>query len=119
MRKRTLGKMTVEELLEAYASAASSHGSSTILGNYRVTNRQAGILIGLYSELCSRGADSQRSLLKLLNHPDMAVRRCAATHALDFAPLDALPVLQSIAHGNGIQATVAQMVLDAWRQENA
>lgn len=56
-----------------------------------------------------------RALAPLLADPNEGVRLWAATHALEFAPERAEPVLKAIARGNGIPACTAEMALYKWR----
>lgn len=114
MRKSAYGRMTLEELLSIYAAAASLHGSSSNRGDYRITNRQARILIDTYCELRLRGKEAQQSLLGLLSHGDRAVRCWAAFNALEFAPEVGLPILEELATDPGLVGLDARMVLQEW-----
>lgn len=107
---------TLEELLGIYLAAAALHGASAIEGEYRVTNRQARILIDVYCELRFRGLEAQRALLEFLDHADRGVRGWAAYHALEFAPEKGLPVLEELAMETGVLALDARMVLQEWRK---
>lgn len=116
MRRKPYRNMAINKLLDVYASAASLHASSTISGDYRITNKQADIVADVYRELRSRGLECQRSLLNLLSHADKGVRGWAAAHALEFAPEDGLPVLESLSTDPGILGHESQMVLEEWRK---
>ena len=67
----------------------------------------------IVDELKARG--SLNGLLPLLDHPNISVRRTAATYAISVAPDRTLPVLESIsASRDSIEAPRASATLDRW-----
>ena len=67
----------------------------------------------IVDELNARGSLS--GLLTLLDHPNIAVRRTAATYAISVAPDRTLPVLESVsASRDSIEAPRASATLDRW-----
>ena len=73
------------------------------------------LLIAIYSELRRRGEESQRALLPLLADKDPGVRLWAGTHALEFAPRSAVPVLKALDSVDGFYGITASISLDMWR----
>jgi len=116
MRKRSIKRASLGELLDAYAQAASVHGRATETGDYKTGNRAADRVAAIYAELRARGPDAQRSLLGLLKHEVPGVRGWAAAHALDFAPSDGEAVLQALIPMGGFVGHDAEMTLKEWRQ---
>ncbi|MCO5050790.1 MAG: DUF2019 domain-containing protein [Verrucomicrobiae bacterium] len=103
-------------LLKLYVEAAVAHYCATEKGDYRTANRQHDVVAAAYRELRGRGIEAQRSLLVLLDHPNEAVRAWAAAHALEFAPDEGEPILQSIAKGSGVCKLNATITLDEWKK---
>jgi hypothetical protein len=66
-------------------------------------------------ELRRRGPEAQRKLLPLLHHLHPVVRGWSATHALGFAPDEALPVLRALAKEPGI-GFEARITLQEWEK---
>jgi hypothetical protein len=108
--------LALNELLESYARAARRHVDATTGGDYRAANSNQEILAQIYREIRRRGAEAQREFLKLIAHPDEAVRGWSAGHSLEFSPDQAHRVLEEIAAGPGIWSFVAQVTLEEWEQ---
>jgi len=58
------------------------------------------LIVAINQELRRRGPEAHRSLLRLLSHPDPAVRGWAGCHALEFAPKEAEQTLEEVARTN-------------------
>jgi hypothetical protein len=82
----------------------------------RVANRHADKIWKIARELRRRGPEAQRTLLPLLHHPHPDVRGWSATHALGFAPDEALPVLRALAKEPGIPGLDAEITLEEWEK---
>jgi hypothetical protein len=109
---------SVEQLTAAYQRAASAHGQATAAGDHEAANRHHDLVAAIYRELRSRGLLAQKALLPLMQDPDDAVRSWAASHALEFSPEQAEPVLIALAESRGISAFNAKMTLREWRKGN-
>ncbi len=115
MKTSELKKLTVEQLVDGYQKAASSHGSATAVHNTRAANK-AYALVWLYSkELRRRGVDAQRALLPLLRSGDLEVMVCVARDALEFAPDVAQDVLEKVIEAKVDCSIHAYLILDAWK----
>ncbi|MFG0275815.1 MAG: DUF2019 domain-containing protein [Phycisphaerales bacterium] len=98
-----------------YKEAARLHGEFTESGDHKATNKAHDKIATIYAELRHRGEDAQRKLLPLLRDRDPSVRCWAAAHALDFAPHEGAPVLQSLAQNQcGFLGFGAKMTLREW-----
>ena len=84
---------SLQQLADSYRRAAVAHGRATAAGDYRTANRHHEILASVYRELRTRGPAAQSILLPLMQDVDDAVRVWAATHALEFVPGHAEPIL--------------------------
>ena len=65
-----------------YRGSASGHGRCSAEGDHAGANAHAEVLAGVYRELRSRGAESQRDILQLLDDDDESVRSWAGAHTL-------------------------------------
>lgn len=115
MTDRDFSSLTDVELVAAYRSAALSHLAHSSQGAYKKANPQAEIIAACYRELRRRGPQSQAALLILLDDGDSAVRAWAGSHALEFAPGLAEPVLVELEGGKSLAAFSARMTLREWR----
>jgi hypothetical protein len=102
------------DLLRIYAAAV--HGEATEDGDYRTGNKEHDKLTAVCRELRTRGLKEQRALLGSLDHPDDAVRGWAAAHALEFAPEEGEPVLESHAAGESLASFAAEITLEEWKK---
>lgn len=100
--------------LEAYVDAAIRHTSATMGGNFKLANK-AHAIAAIYRARRARGLAAQLELLPLLQHETTGVRTWTASHALEFAPEQALPVLEELASDEGIIGFNAQTTLSEWR----
>jgi hypothetical protein len=114
--QHSFSKSTLNELLKEYASAAVTHGEATTIGDYRKANTQYDVIQAVYRELRSLGQPAQHALLGLLDHPEDAVKAWAASHALEFAPKEAEPVLEALSKSSSISGFSAEMTLKERRK---
>ena len=104
------------ELVRRYADAAAIHGGATERGEHVKGNAAHEVISSVYRELRRRGPDAQRALLDLLGDPDLGVRCWAASHALEFSPLDGERVLSEVASlPKSLAGFSARMTLKQWR----
>lgn len=116
MKPRRVQEADLPELLRLYERSTIEHGKASEGGDYRTANRESETISSVYRELRSRGVETQKALLRLLNHADVHVRVMAAAHALEFAPEKGEPVLTEISQSLGIPALNAGMALKEWRK---
>jgi len=115
MKKATLTKASLAQLVAEYVTAASRHGQATEAGDSRTANKSADVVAHVHTELRHRGL--REALLPLLEHPDPGVRCWAGSHVLEFAPDAAEGVLSSLARQQGsLISFSAEMTLKVWRQ---
>jgi hypothetical protein len=103
------------EIVSTYRSAASTHGQYSLAGDHEEANSRAEVLAAAYRELRSRGSESQRLLLQLLDDEDPNVRTWAGAHALEFAPEVGEAALEDLAEGDSPAAFAARVTLREWR----
>lgn len=115
---RNIKSATVEELFKQYKNAASMHGEGRKQGDLKVTNRAADTVASVYRELRRRGGDVRQAILPLLLSDHPSIRGWAAAHALEFAPEQGQPILESLAKENGLIGLSALMTLKVWREGN-
>jgi hypothetical protein len=115
MNKREIGKAELPDLISAFREAGRVRGANLEDGNYRIGNKAADLAGAIYLELRRRGEESQKALLPLLADEDRGVRLEAATFVLDFAPREAVPVLEALIPV-GFVGLMAKMVVFAWRR---
>lgn len=102
---------STDSMVAEYRDAAVRHGSAKTA---RAANAAAEKIAALYREFRQQG--EQAALLPLLTDPRSSVRSWAAAHALEFAPEQAVPVLEALASGPpGAQRANASMTLREWR----
>jgi len=104
------------ELLTAYKTAASFHMKAVKSGDFEAGNRQYKIIENCYRELRSRGEESQKKLLGLLDSSDDGVRVWSASHALEFSPDIAQDVLQELELKNDLIGLTAHYTLKEWQK---
>lgn len=116
MTASDLTRLPSDELVERYAAAAVAHGAATESGNSEEGNRSADLLLAINQELRRRGPDVHRGLLRLLSHPQPAVRGWAGSHALEFAPKEAECALEEVARiPKSLIGFTAEWTLREWR----
>lgn len=108
---------SADEVVIAYAKAASAHRRATEAGDHKKANKAYQVIATLCRTLRQMGPEAQRSLLVLLDHTDPGVRSWASAHALEFAPSDAERVLAALARSEtGFISLDARMTLRHWRE---
>lgn len=110
-----LSKLSVSDLLEAYASAAAAHGRASLSGNHPVANRRYDEIADLRNEIFARGAAARQEFLTLLRHADAFVRAWAGAHSLEIDPKRAVSTLEELSRGRGLPAHSAGLTLREWR----
>lgn len=108
-------------LLEAYISAAVTHGEATLEGDHKTANKQYATLTKFYRKLEKDRPFAETFLEKLFHHTDASVRTWAAAHALglNLRTEEALEILQAIAedHSLGVARLDAEMTLKEWMKK--
>ncbi len=115
MTSYDVSSLTDNEIVARYRNAALAHMAHSAHGAYKKANPQAEIIAACYRELRRRGSQSQTALLTLLDDSDAAVRAWASSHAMEFAPDLAEPVLVELEAGGSLAAFSARMTLREWR----
>ncbi|HJP58903.1 MAG TPA: hypothetical protein VJ865_02855 [Gemmatimonadaceae bacterium] len=115
MKLNEVPAAALEELGDAYRTAAAAQGQAVVAGDHKVANRHSDLLFAISRELRGRGEAGQSVLLPLLNDSDESVRSWAAADVLEFVPELAVPVLEVLAETNGLPGLNAKMTLQEWR----
>ncbi len=113
MSQTNLQNMTVEQLVQQFASIALDQGHAVCVDDNARFTRLFWRIEAVEEELKARAGDQRRALLRLYNHPNAQVRVTAAKATLAVAPQEALRLLQTIADSKEYpQAGDAGMCLD-------
>ena len=108
-----IARMTGADLVTLYVEASAATEQQTPV---RVHNAAADCVARVYRELRGRGVEAQRLLLPLLSDERPGVHGWAASHALEFAPVEAEMRLMAIANTEPFPFGFdAEMVLQEWR----
>jgi HEAT repeat protein len=117
----TVRDMSTDQLVARFEDAGVRRYATRFLGgefepfDVELNNRIAKETREIVDELKARDALSR--LLPLLDHPNISVRRTAATYAISVAPDRTLPVLESVsASRDSIEAPRASATLDRWNK---
>jgi hypothetical protein len=107
--------MTVDELVELFATVTIGQDKAIFDGNSTKFNRLYDRMQAVVGELKSRPGDQRSALLPLYDHPNMQVRLKAAVATLDIEPLRARKVLEKIASLRGFADQAADARATLWR----
>ncbi|HYA73025.1 MAG TPA: DUF2019 domain-containing protein [Roseiarcus sp.] len=118
----TVKDMSTDQLVARFEDAGIRSYATRFLGgefepfDVELYNRITRETIEIVNELKAR--DALARLLALLDHPNISVRRTAATFAISVAPERTLPVLEAVnASQDSIEAPRASSMLDRWREK--
>jgi hypothetical protein len=109
-----LRKADIPTLVRTYREAAISHRDAQ-LTDPKTANRNAKLAVSIYKELRARGPEAQRALIPLVHDEDVRVRSWAAVDALEFAPGEALPVLEELDKRERVIGLSASIALKNWK----
>jgi hypothetical protein len=117
----TVKEMSTEQLVARFEDAGIREYATQFLGgqfepfDVELYNRIVKEIRPIVEELKAR--DALDRLLPLLDHPNVSVRRTAATYAIAVAPGRTLPVLEAISASRDlIEAPRASATLDRWNE---
>lgn len=97
MKRVSLERITVDELVQRFASLALEQDDALLDSNISKVNRLFRKLQDISAELKAREGDQRRALLKLYDHPNAQVRLKATKATLAVAPEAARRMLETIA----------------------
>jgi hypothetical protein len=97
MKRVSLRDMTVDQLVERFATLALEQDRALLGENIPRVNQLFDSIEEVKSELQSREGDERRALLRLYNHPNAQVRLKAVKATLAVEPVAARRMLQIIA----------------------
>ncbi len=110
-------KHTSEDLVQIVKSLAIERGQALEVSDPKRANLLYKDLANICREIRSRGVETQRQLLPLLDSEDVYVRLWVATCALEFDATRAVPILEEIdQNGSPLVGFTAGMVLKQWRE---
>ena len=106
---------TIEKAVSIFEESASIHAKASIIGDYKVANKNYDKVMDAIVFLHEVGHLSD--LYALLNHDDIGVRLSAAYALLLVCEDRSKAVLSALAHDNfGILSLNAEMVLEQWKE---
>lgn len=97
MKRVSLERITVDELVQRFASLALEQDDALLDSTISKVNRLFRKLQDISAELKAREGDQRRALLKLYDHPNAQVRLKATKATLAVAPEAARRMLETIA----------------------
>lgn len=97
MKRVNLERLTVDELVERFASLALEQDEALLDSDISKASRLYWKLKDVEAELKAREGDQRRALLKLYDHPNAQVRLKATKATLAVAPEAARRMLETIA----------------------
>lgn len=113
MKRVNLQRLTVDELVQRFASLALEQDEALLDSDISKVNRVYWQLNAVEAELKGRQGDQRRALLRLYDHPNAQVRLKATKATLAVAPETARRMLETIAEsGEYPQAGEAGMSVD-------
>lgn len=116
MPTMSLSKLSLDELREMFKEASTTHGETTLSGDYKVGNRAFALIERVYKELARRDC-LQIALKPLLFDQNVSVKTWAASRMLPIDTDVAVRVLKEVAaEDNGILSFNARMVLEQWEK---
>lgn len=96
MSRTSLQGMSIEQLVQRFATLASEQDIKLLQNDIAATNRLFDKIQNVAIELKGRQGDQRRALMVLYDHPNMQVRLKAALNTLSVAPQAARKQLESI-----------------------
>lgn len=107
--------MMATELVERYREAVIRYGHAIDAGKSKAANKAFDEAIRLSHHFRRGGPEMQRALMALFEDKNVWIRYESATHSLEFAPAEAVPVLREIAAGPpGPVRLLAETTLEQW-----
>lgn len=100
MKRVNLQRLTVDQLVDRFASLALAQDDALLDSNISKVNRLFRKLQDVSAELKAREGDQRRGLLKLYDHPNAQVRLKATKATLAVAPEAARRMLEMIAESS-------------------
>ncbi|MCY1022326.1 DUF2019 domain-containing protein [Pyxidicoccus sp. MSG2] len=108
--------MTLEQLVEEFATNVTAQTAAIFRGDAKVGNRHADRYIAAFEKLRAHGDEGREALAVLLKHPDVDVRTMAAAYLLRYRTVEAKAVLEEAARGKGLVAFECQYTLKGWEE---
>ena len=113
MKRVNVQHLTVDELVQRFASLALEQDDALLDSNISKVNRLFWKLEAVEAELKQRQGDQRRALLRLYDHPNAQVRLKATKATLAVEPVAARRMLETIAESREFpQAGEAGMSID-------
>jgi hypothetical protein len=100
MKRVNLQRLTVDQLVDRFASLALAQDDALLDSNISKVNRLFRKLQDVSAELKAREGDQRRALLELYDHPNAQVRLKATKATLAVAPEVARRMLETIAESS-------------------
>jgi len=109
---------TLKEHIEMYVESAINHGKATMMGDYKIANKNYYRIMKALNNILKYGSEGREEILKLLINEDDSVKCWAATHSLKYNELKALITLNDLSKGKGLICSDAKIVIEEWKKGN-
>ena len=106
----------VQEALKLFEDAAQKRNAAINEGHSKIANRNYDKIVNIAKYL--RDCKSLHELSIFYTHPDIGVRKTAATYLLPVNEKESIKVLKEIAKLNGLAAFDAKMTIQEWENGN-
>lgn len=104
----------MEELIEKFTQAVKKYYESSLVGDWRTTNREARTIHKTVKKFWSLGEPGMEALLSLTDSEDLSVSLTAAVYSLKYATEKCIAVLNRIAKEPGLLGFGAEQALQRW-----
>ncbi|HZH76581.1 MAG TPA: hypothetical protein VEY88_11140 [Archangium sp.] len=108
--------MELERIVEEFAQNVASHTDAIWRGDRTGGRKHTKRYIAAFKKLRAHGDAGRDALATLLTHSRMDVRVKAATYLLSERPMQAKPVLEEAAKGEGMIPFMASQTLKYWEE---
>jgi hypothetical protein len=108
--------MGLESIVEEFAENVAAHTDALWRGDRTGGRKHTKRYIAAFKKLRAHGDAGRDALAMLLTHAPMNVRVKAATYLLSDRPMQAKPVLEEAAKGEGMTPFMAAQTLKYWEE---
>jgi hypothetical protein len=106
----------LDSLIDQFITASTSHYSASLVGNWRIVNKEVSKIKKIVDHIRSFGADGQNALLVQLENQNPSVAAMAAIYSLKYNTEKSITALQKITTEPGLLGFEAEQALLRWKE---